>query len=119
VKGASAATIRNPRPVLEQQAGSGDVLMCRSIKTLFNYDPAAGDDEIQASALQYVRKVSGFRQPSRSNQAAFERAVRDIARVTRQLLESLETTSPPRNRAAELARARAKARQRFGQPSRG
>lgn len=89
--------------------------MCRSIKPLFNYDPATGEEEILASALQYVRKVSGFQQPSRSNQAAFERAVNQVAAATSQLLASLETSAPPRNRAAEIARARAKARERFGE----
>ena len=93
--------------------------MCRSIKPLFNYEPATDDEEIHASALQYVRKISGFRQPSRSNQLAFERAVRQVAAAARQLLESLETTAPPRNRATEIARARAKARVRFGDPSGG
>jgi hypothetical protein len=89
--------------------------MCRSIKPLFNYEPPTDDEEIRASALQYVRKISGFRQPSRSNQVAFERAVRQIAAATKQLLESLDTSAPPRDRAAEVARARAKARERFGQ----
>jgi hypothetical protein len=88
--------------------------MCRSIKKLRTTDGPVGEEEIREAALQYVRKVSGFQQPSRSNQAAFERAVNQVAAATSQLLASLETSAPPRNRAAEIARARAKARERFG-----
>ncbi len=91
--------------------------MCRSIQTLYNVDPPASDEEIRASSLQYVRKVSGFRQPSRLNEAVFELAVAEISRVTRQLVESLATTSPPRSRAMEAERARSKAQERFGRPA--
>ena len=88
--------------------------MCRNIQPLFNYEPPTTNQEIYASALQYVRKVSGFREPSRSNEAAFENAVQEISRVTKELLASLVTNSPPRSRSVEVARARAKAQERFG-----
>ena len=91
--------------------------MCRSIHPLFNYDPPSTDEEIYASSLQYVRKVSGFRKPSRLNEAAFEKAVREISIVTKQLMDSLVSPAPPRNRAIELARAKAKAQERFGRAS--
>jgi len=93
--------------------------MCRSIQTLFNYEPPTTEEEIYASALQYVRKVSGFRRPSRLNEAAFESAVREISTVTKQLIESLVSATPPRNRSMEVARAKAKAKQRFGRASAG
>jgi hypothetical protein len=93
--------------------------MCRNIKPLFNYDPPATDEEIYASSLQYVRKVSGFRQPSKANELAFETAVRKISSVTKELINSLETVSPSRNRAIEVARAKAKAQERFGNISDG
>ncbi|HEY7472998.1 MAG TPA: DUF2277 domain-containing protein [Gemmatimonadota bacterium] len=82
--------------------------MCRNIKTLYNFEPPATDDEIHASALQYVRKVSGFTRPSRVNQDAFDRAVHDVARVTRELVDALETKAPARDREIEAARARAR-----------
>ncbi|MFN8471011.1 MAG: DUF2277 domain-containing protein [Anaerolineae bacterium] len=88
--------------------------MCRNIKTLFNFEPPASDDEIRAAALQYVRKVSGFNTPSRANEAAFLAAVDDIARITTQLLESLETTAEPKDREVEAARAKARSAERFG-----
>ena len=87
--------------------------MCRNIKTLFNFDPPAGEEEIRAAALQYVRKVSGFNTPSRANEAAFRAAVDDIARVTSQLLAALETTAEPKDREIEAARAQARSAQRF------
>lgn len=87
--------------------------MCRNIQTLFNYDPPTTDEEIDASSLQYVRKVSGYRHPSKLNEAAFETAVDQISAITKQLIDSLETASPPRNREIEIARARAKAQERF------
>ncbi len=87
--------------------------MCRNIKPLFNFQPPVSDDEIRAAALQYVRKVSGFNKPSRANEAAFQAAVDAIAAASRTLLESLETNAPPRDRAIEIARARARAAQRF------
>lgn len=87
--------------------------MCRNIRTLFNYDPPSSPADIEAAALQYVRKVSGSRKPSAANEAAFQRAVADIAAATATLLESLETKAPPRDRAAEIARARARNARRF------
>ncbi|MCH8338571.1 MAG: DUF2277 domain-containing protein [Chloroflexi bacterium] len=91
--------------------------MCRNIKPLFNYYPPATDGEVYSSSLQYVRKISGFRKPSRINEAAFENAVKEIAIITGQLIESLETTSPARNREIEAARAKAKAQARFARSS--
>jgi hypothetical protein len=88
--------------------------MCRNIKTLFNFEPPATEDEIRASALQFVRKVSGFNSPSRGNQAAFDRAVEDVAAAARVLIESLVTTANPRDREIEAARARARSAARFG-----
>ena len=90
--------------------------MCRNIRTLFNFAPPATEEEIRASALQFVRKLSGFTAPSRTNDAAFRRAVDDVANATRRLLESLETGTPPRDRAAEAAKARARSRKRFAKP---
>lgn len=87
--------------------------MCRSIHTLFNFDPPATDDEIRAAALQYVRKISGYTRPSKANEAAFNAAVEAIAGVTRALLDSLETGAPPKNRDVETAKARARAAERF------
>ena len=88
--------------------------MCRNIRTLFNFEPPATDDEIQASALQFVRKLSGFTKPSKANEEAFNMAVEEVTSVARQLIDSLETASPPRNRDVEAARARARAAQRYG-----
>jgi hypothetical protein len=88
--------------------------MCRNIKTLFNFDPPVTDDEIRAAALQFVRKVSGFNKPSKANEAAFLFSVDEIARISTNLLQSLETNSPPRNRAEEIARARERNLKRFG-----
>lgn len=88
--------------------------MCRSIKTLFNFDPPATDDEIHAACLQFVRKLSGFAHPSRENMAPFDRAVSDTFRVARRLVDSLSTNAPPRDRAVEAAKARARAQKRFG-----
>lgn len=88
--------------------------MCRSIKPLFNFDPPVTDEEIHAAALQFVRKVSGFHQPSQTNEAAFNLAVADIAAISKTLLGSLETTAAPKNREEEAAKAHARALQRFG-----
>lgn len=88
--------------------------MCRNIRQLHNFEPPATEDEIRASALQYVRKVSGSTNPSKANETAFEHAVDEVARVTRELLESLVTSAPPRNREVEAERARARAAVRFG-----
>lgn len=87
--------------------------MCRNIRILFNFDPPVTDDEIHAAALQFVRKVSGFNKPSLLNEAAFNAAVAQVAATSRDLLLSLQTTAPPRNRDAEIAKARARAAQRF------
>lgn len=89
--------------------------MCRNIKTLFNFDPPATDEEIQAAALQFVRKLSGFNRPSKANEAAFDQAVQEFTVVARQLLDSLVTQAEPRNREVEIARARALAAKRFGE----
>jgi hypothetical protein len=88
--------------------------MCRNIRTLFNFEPPATEEEIRASALQFVRKLSGFNEPSRANAAAFARAVEEVSDAARRLLKSLETVSPPRDREAEAITARARARARFG-----
>lgn len=87
--------------------------MCRNIRTLFNFEPPATEDEIRASALQFVRKLSGFTHPSRANEAAFNRAVDEVADVARRLLTSLETNAPARDREVEAEKARARARERF------
>jgi hypothetical protein len=87
--------------------------MCRNIRTLFNFEPPATEDEVRASALQFVRKLSGFAKPSRSNEAAFDRAVEEVAAAARRLLTSLETASPAKNREAEAMKARERARERF------
>jgi hypothetical protein len=88
--------------------------MCRNIRTLANFQPPATDDEVRAAALQFVRKLSGTTRPSRRNEAAFERAVDEIAAAAGRLLASLETAAPPRNREDEAAKARERNRQRFG-----
>ncbi len=88
--------------------------MCRNIKVLFNFDPPASDEEIRASALQFVRKLSGTRTPSKANEEAFERAVEDVSRVASELLSSLVTTRPPKNREEEAAKARERSAKRFG-----
>ena len=88
--------------------------MCRNIRTLFNYSPTATDDEVRAASLQFVRKVSGFTRPSQANQAAFDRAVNEVAGAARRLLDGLTTAAPPKNREAEAAKARVRAAQRFG-----
>jgi hypothetical protein len=87
--------------------------MCRNIKTLFNFEPPATEQEISASALQFVRKLSGFNTPSQANRAAFERAVEEVAAAARQLIDSLVTSADPRDRAIEAARAKARAAERF------
>jgi hypothetical protein len=87
--------------------------VCRSIKTLFNFEPPVTDDEIRAASLQFVRKLSGFNKPSKANEAAFAAAISSIAAASRNLLGALETSAPPRTREAEAAKARARAAQRF------
>ena len=88
--------------------------MCRSIKTLFNFEPAVTDEEIRAASVQYVRKLSGFANPSKVNLLAFAAAVDEIAAASRKLLVTLETSAPPRNREEEAAKARARSAERFG-----
>lgn len=88
--------------------------MCRNIRTLFNFEPPATEEEIRAASLQFVRKLSGFNSPSKANSAAFERAVRDVAAAARVLIDALVTTAEPRDREVEAARARARAAARFG-----
>jgi hypothetical protein len=90
-----------------------EVAMCRNIRTLFNFEPPVTDDEIHAAALQFVRKVSGFAKPSKANEGVFLAAVDDVAAVSKRLLNTLETSAPPRNREEEIAKARARAAQRF------
>jgi hypothetical protein len=87
--------------------------MCRNIRTLFNFEPPATEDEIRASALQFVRKLSGFSKPSQANAEAFDRAVEEVSATARRLLKSLETASPPRDRDVEAEKARARARERY------
>jgi hypothetical protein len=88
--------------------------MCRNIRTLFNFDPPATEDEIRAASLQFVRKISGFNTPSRANEAVFAAAVDDIARIAGQLLTALESPAAPKNRQDEGAKAKARAARRFG-----
>ena len=92
--------------------------MCRNIRTLFNFEPPVTEEEILAASLQFVRKISGFTKPSRSNQAAFHAAVDDIARISNRLLVSLESSAPPKNRQEVAARAKARAARRFGMEER-
>jgi hypothetical protein len=88
--------------------------MCRNIKTLFNFDPPVTEEEVRAASLQFVRKITGFNKPSKANEAAFESAVEEIAGIAGRLLQSLETTAPPKNREEEAAKAKARAAERFG-----
>jgi hypothetical protein len=88
--------------------------MCRNIRPLFNFEPPAGDDDVRAAALQFVRKISGFTAPSKANAAAFERAVDEVSEAARRLLGSLATTAPARDRETEAEKARARSRARFG-----
>jgi hypothetical protein len=87
--------------------------MCRNIKTLFNFDPPATDEEIRAASLQFVRKLSGFNAPSKANEAAFNEAIEDVAAVARRLIDSLTTTATPKSREEEAAKARARTAERF------
>src|SRR5262245_23734463 len=91
-----------------------EVTMCRNIKNLFNFDPPVTEDEIRAASLQFVRKISGFTKPSKANEYAFQSAVNEVATVAGRLLQSLETTAPPKNREEEAAKAKARAAERFG-----
>jgi hypothetical protein len=87
--------------------------MCRNIKTLYNFDPSATEEEVHAAATQYVRKISGFAKPSRANEEAFERAIEAVAAASTELLRELRTSAPPRDREVEAAKARARGAQRF------
>lgn len=91
--------------------------MCRNIKTLFNFDPPATDEEIAAASLQFVRKLSGSTAPSKANEAAFNHAIEETAAVARRLIDSLVTNAPPRDRDVEAARAKARSAERFGSPA--
>jgi hypothetical protein len=88
--------------------------MCRNIKTLFNFEPPATDEEINAASLQFVRKLSGFNTPSKANEAAFAIAAAEVAQAARKLIDSLETNAPPRDREVEAAKAKARSLERFG-----
>lgn len=90
--------------------------MCRNIKTLYNFEPPVTEEEIRAASLQFVRKLSGFNKPSKANEAAFARAIDEVAQAATRLLHSLETAAPPRTREEEAARARARNEKRFGPP---
>lgn len=92
-------------------------MMCRNIMPLFNFDPPASSDEVRAASLQFVRKVSGYTKPSRANQEAFDRAVDEVAASVRQLLDSLVTSAPTRDRETEAAKARVRARRRYERPA--
>ncbi len=92
-----------------------DTLMCRNIKTLFNFDPPATEEEIHAASLQFVRKLSGFNKPSQANEAAFDQAVEEVTRAASALMKSLSTGAPPRDRETEAAKARERSRLRFGE----
>jgi hypothetical protein len=87
--------------------------MCRNIRTLYNFEPAASEEEVRAAALQYVRKISGFNKPSKVNEAAFERAVEAVAHASLHLLADLQTTAPPKDREVEAAKRRARAAERY------
>ncbi len=88
--------------------------MCRNIKTLFNFDPPATDEEIRAASLQFVRKLSGFNAPSKGNERVFNKAIDDVAKIARRLIDDLDTAAPPKNREEEAAKAKARAALRFG-----
>jgi hypothetical protein len=90
------------------------MLMCRNIKTLFNFDPPVTEEEVRAASLQFVRKISGFNKPSKANEGLFLAAVDEVAGISTRLLRSLETNAPPKNREEEAAKARARAAERFG-----
>jgi hypothetical protein len=93
--------------------------MCRNIRPLFNFEPPASDSEIEAAALQFVRKISGFTKPSHSNESAFNDAIRDVAQIARRLIDSLQTSVPPKDRAIEAKRARERSRIRFAERAHG
>lgn len=88
--------------------------MCRNIRTLYNFDPPVTPEEVRAASLQFVRKITGFNKPSKANEAAFQAAIEEVAAASTRLLQSLETTAPPKNREEEAAKAKTRAAQRFG-----
>jgi hypothetical protein len=88
--------------------------MCRNIKTLFNFDPPATDEEVRAASLQFVRKLSGFTAPSKANEKVFNKAVDDVAKIARRLVDDLQTNAPPKDREEEAAKAKARAAERYG-----
>ena len=88
--------------------------MCRNIKTLFNFDPPATDEEVRAASLQFVRKLSGFTAPSKANEQVFNQAIDDVAKIARRLVDELATNAPPKNREEEAAKAKARAAERYG-----
>jgi len=90
------------------------LIVCRNIKTLFNFEPPVTDEEVRAASLQFVRKISGFTKPSKANESAFEMAVDEVAAISARLLRALETTAPPKSREEEAAKAKARAIERFG-----
>jgi hypothetical protein len=109
-----AALLRAGRlPTFQNNPTRNEVPMCRNIKVLHNFEPPATDDEIRASSLQFVRKLSGFARPSKANEAAFDRAVDEVTRAARELLGSLVSNAPPRDREIEAAKAKARAAERF------
>jgi hypothetical protein len=99
---------------LDRRACVTFAVMCRNIKTLFNFDPPATDEEIQAASVQFVRKLSGFTHPSKANESAFDRAVDEVASIARRLIDSLVTSAEPRNREVVAAQLKARSEQRFG-----
>lgn len=90
--------------------------MCRNIRVLYNFNPPATEDEVKAASIQFVRKISGFTRPSKSNEAAFDQAVSQITRIASDLMKSLETSAPPKDRATEVLKAKARSAKRFGKP---
>jgi hypothetical protein len=100
-------------PACRKLAEPMEMFMCRNIRTLFNFEPPATHEEVRASALQFVRKLSGFAHPSKANEAAFDLAVDEVSQAAHRLLNSLETTRPPRDREIEAEKAKARARERF------
>lgn len=92
--------------------------MCRNIRTLFNFEPVATKEEIEASSLQYIRKISGYNKPSKANEKAFNKAVADVAKATQKLISSLETTATPKNREVEVKKAIERSKKRFGKVNR-
>jgi hypothetical protein len=108
-----AAGIKRALSSIGCKGDDGASSMCRNIRTLFNFEPPATEDEIRASALQFVRKLSGFTEPSKANEAAFNRAIDDVSKAARRLLASLETARPPRNREIEAMKAKERSRERF------